>query len=163
MGLLNGVGLGILFIGVLIGLAIVIMYLLNLQNALKEVSDENRDVPAVNAWLLLIPFFTIVYAFIFYPKMSSSFKKEFEARGFPAEGDYLKNLGIAYAILGAITALLNYSVSLSLQISGFFSLASIIVFIVLWVKAAKIKNILKSTTRNESGEVSNNSKDLLDN
>ena len=59
--------------------------------------------------------------------------------------------------------LFEHKYSLSLQISGLFSLASIIVFIVLWVKAAKIKNILKSTTRNESGEVSNNSKDLLDN
>ena len=163
MGIINGVGFGALFIGVLIGLAILIMYLLNLQNALKEISDENRDVPAVNAWLLLIPLFTIVYAFIFYPRMSSSFKKEFEARGLPAEGDYLKNLGVAYAILGAITGLLNYSVSLNLQISGLLSLASIIVFIVLWVKVAKIKNILKSTTRSESGGVSNNSRDLLDN
>ena len=74
-------------IGLAIGLTIAILYLLNIQDALKEVAQENIQVPPVNTWLLLIPLFNIVYAFIFYPKMAESFKREFESRGLPKDGE----------------------------------------------------------------------------
>ena len=144
---------GIGFIGmalvILIGLAIAIMYFLNLQDTLKEVSEENRDVPAVNAWLLLIPFFSIVYAFIFYPKICSSLKKEYGARGWDSSSDFGKNLGLVMAILGVVAIIPIQA------LKGIAGLASLVIFIIFWVKMYNYKIAL----RNSNG----GSSDLLDN
>ena len=144
-----GFGLIAIALILLVALAVAIMYFLNLQDTLKEVSMENREVPAVNAWLLLIPLFSIVYAFIFYPKICNSIKKEYEKRGWASSGDFGKNLGLAMAILG-VTVLLPIQ-----AVKSVASIASLVVLIIFWVKMYNYKIAL----RNSNGE----STDLLDN
>ncbi len=128
------IGLAIFFI--LSSILIAVFYLLNLQNLLKSIKEENRDVEPSNVWLMFIPFFNIVYAFILYPKISSSVKKEFESRGVSNNDDGARNLGIALAITGAVAIL---PIPLISQLVG---LGNLVLFIVWWVKTAGFKNKL---------------------
>jgi magnesium-transporting ATPase (P-type) len=129
-----------------------VLYLKNLQDLLKEVSDVNRDVPAANVWLMFIPFFSIIYSFILYPKIASSLTREFESRGIPQEGDYGKGLGLAMAIIGVV--------GLVPRLSDFTGIPSLVIIIIYWVKMAKYKDLLRSS--NKSGFTMSNNPDLLD-
>ncbi len=126
-----------IFIVAIIAIIVAIFYLLNLQNLLKEIKDENRDVNPGNVWLMLIPLFSIVYAFILYPKISSSVKKEFESRGDTSKGDGGKNIGLALAVTGAVSIL-------PIPVIGtLVGLANLVLFIIWWVKTAGYKKSLK--------------------
>ena len=127
-------GIGIFFI--IIFILIAVFYLLNLQNLLKTIKDENRDVEPGNVWLMFIPLFNIVYPFILYPKISSSVKKEFESRGISNNDDGAKNLGLAFAITGA-AAILPIPF-----LSTIIALGNLVLFIIWWVKTAGFKNKL---------------------
>ncbi len=126
----------VIFIIILIPITVLVFYLLNLQNLLKTIKEENRDVEPANVWLMFIPLFNIVYAFILYPKISSSVKKEFESRGISNNDDGAKNLGLAFAITGAVAILpipfLNIIIALG----------NLVLFIIWWVKTAGFKNKL---------------------
>lgn len=148
------------FIGMAIGILALIgvycLFLVNLQNLLKQCSIQNRMVPAGNVWLLLIPVFSIVYQFILYPKISESVEKEFVSRGRP-QGDYGKNLGLTISIL----SLIGLAPYIGLPVIGRFAgLASLIVFIIYWVKTAELKNKLIALPHGMAG-ISNRT-DLLD-
>jgi len=125
------------FIIAIIAIIIAILYLLNLQNLLKAIKAENRDVEPGNVWLMLIPLFNIVYAFILYPKISSSVKKEFESRGDTSKGDGGKNICLALAITGAVSIL---PIPVLGQLIG---LANLVLFIIWWAKTAGYKNSLR--------------------
>lgn len=116
----------IVLVALAIGLTIAILYLLTLQNTLKEVSPGNRLIPDSNVWLMLIPLFNIFYAFYLYPKLCDSIKNEFEARNITERGDYGKTLGLVMATLGIISVIP--------QIPEILSLANLVIFIVFWVK-----------------------------
>jgi len=123
-------GIVFILIFLLIALVIAIFYLLNLQNLMNSIKEENREVSPGNVWLMLIPVFSLIYAFILYPKISASVKKELESRG--EEGDGSKNLGLALAITGAlgIVPVVN-------TIAG---LANLVIFFIWWAKTAGYKN-----------------------
>jgi hypothetical protein len=128
--MLMGVGVIFIAIFVIIALVITIFYLLNLQNLMKSIKEENREVPPGNVWLMLIPIFSTIYSFILYPKISASVKKELESRG--EQGDGSKNLGLAVAI----TAALSWVPFLN----GIAGLANFIIWIIWWSKTAGYKN-----------------------
>ncbi len=125
-------GLVFILIFLLIAVVVAIFYLLNLQNLMKSIKEENREVSPGNVWLMLIPVFSLIYAFILYPKISASVKKELESREMDTEGDGAKNLGLALAITGAL--------SLIPVIGGLAGLANLVIFIMWWVKTAGFKN-----------------------
>ena len=125
-----GAGLAVFIIGAIIGIIILVLFLLNLQNLMKSIKEENRDVSPGKVWLMLIPIFSAIYAFILYPKISSSIKKELESRGM--EGDGAKQVGLAAAITSAISLIPIGSQSL-------ISLLSLIALIIWWVKTAQYK------------------------
>jgi len=122
--------IAVILIGVIIGIIILVLFLLNLQNLMKSIKEENRDVSPGKVWLMLIPIFSAIYAFILYPKISSSIKKELESRGM--EGDGAKQFGLASAITSAISLIPMGSQSL-------ISLLSLIALIIWWVKTAQYK------------------------
>ena len=127
-------GIVMLLIIGLIAIVIAIFYLLNLQNLMKSIKEENREVPPSNVWLMLIPVFNLIYAFILYPKISASVKKELESRGM--EGDGSKNLGLALAVTGAsgVVPVVN-------SISG---IVNLVLWIIWWSKTAGYKNKFRS-------------------
>jgi len=146
----------VIFIGLAIGITIYVFYLKNLQDLLKECDQSNLQMPPVNVWLMFIPLFNIVYAFIMYPKISESIKREFESRNTPQSGDYLKSLGMTMAILGVV----GYVPVDALK--GIVGLASLVIFIIYWVKAAEMKNKLHSLPKGNSGVRFSDNPDLLD-
>ena len=146
----------ILIIGAIL---LYIFYLLNLQRLLKEISPSNRLVPPSNVWLMFIPFFSIVYAFILYPKISDSVRSEYKSRGRKEEVDYGKSIGITMAILAVVSTILRFSEAVPF-LSGFIYITSLVLFIIFWVKMAKYKNELKALPGIYDGISSN--PDLLD-
>jgi hypothetical protein len=132
--LLLGIGLVVLLFSALIGIVVAVLYLLTLQNLLKRVATENRVIEPGKVWLMLIPLFGLVYAFILYPKISESLKNEFSKRGLTDSGDYGKSLGTAMAVLG----LCGFIPILG----GFASIADLVIWIIYWVKMSEYKSKL---------------------
>ena len=135
-------------IGAAIGITINVFYLLTLQNVLKEVSNNNRLVPAANVWLMFIPLFNLIYPFILYPKISDSVRNEYETRGLDPKGDFSRQLGIAMPIL-ALCGIVPF-------IGIFASIANLVLFIIFWVKMGEYKNELIRTRNMVKTSISNN-------
>ena len=129
MAMLLGVGAVFILIIAIVAIVVAIFYLMNLQNLMKSIKEENREVSPGNVWLMLIPIFSLIYAFILYPKISASVKKELESRGM--EGDGSKNIGLALAITGALGVVP--------VVQGIAGLANLVIFIIWWVKTAQYK------------------------
>lgn len=154
LGLLEGalVFLVVLFIVIII---LYVFYLKNLQDLLNEVSPGNRQVPPSNVWLMFIPLFNIVYRFILYPKISDSLLIEFEDRGAPKDGDYLKGLGLTLGIIGVVNI-----IPIS-ALKSITSLGILVIWIVYWVKTAEMKNQLRSMEKGNGVRLSSR-EDILD-
>lgn len=148
----EGVVIIAIFIGLAIGITIMVFYLKNLSDLLKQIKPGNRLVEPNNVWLMFIPLFNLIYPFILYPKICDSTKAEYMSRGLPAEGDFSRGIGITMPILGLA--------SMIPILGSIASLGNIVLFIVFWVKTSSYKNELKMTSAGE-GTISSNP-DLLD-
>jgi hypothetical protein len=131
--LIGGLLLFVIIIAI-IALIVAIFYLLTLQNLLNRVKPENRTVEPSNVWLMLIPLFSLVYAFILYPKISESVAREYESRGLPPQGDFGKSLGITMPIL-SLCGIIPF-------IGGLAGLANLVIWIIFWSKMSGYKNQL---------------------
>lgn len=147
----------VLFLFVLIvaggAITVFVLYLLNMQNLLKEIKPENRLVEPSNVWLMFIPLFNMIYPFILYPKVCDSVKKEYESRGHSETGDYGRSIGITMPILGLCGIIPLFGV--------LASIGNFVLLIVFWVKLAGFKNSLKTMIAVEGRAISN-STDILD-
>ena len=141
-----------LFIIFAVAILIAVLYLLTLQNVLKEIEPQNRLVEPSNVWLMFIPLFNMIYPFILYPKISESLRNEFDSRGLSKAGDYGRAIGITMPILGLC--------GLIPILGGLAGLANLILFIIFWVKMSEFKNELQRMPKMNS--VVSNSNDLLD-
>lgn len=152
MGKLGVMESGIIFVIVAVVLVLVIVYLLTLQNVLKQVGSKNREVEPGNVWLMLIPFFNIVYGFILYPKICDSIKNEYQSRGLRENGDFGRGMGIAMPILNLC--------GIIPIIGGLAGLANLIIWIVFWSKMSGYKTTLINSPSSNDGM--SNREDLLD-
>ncbi len=150
--LTSGPFLAILFLILAGSITVAVLYLLNLQNLLKQISPENRSVEPGNVWLMFIPIFNLIYPFILYPKISESTYNEYSDRGLDTTGDFGKSIGLVMAICGVL-GFLPFIGTLA-------GLAQFVLFIVFWVKTAGYKNELKNTPKSKGGF--SNSIDTLD-
>ena len=132
-----------------------VFFLLTLQNTLKEVDPALRKVPPSNVWLMFIPIFSVVYAFILYPNISDSVKSEYQRRGLPMDGDFSRALGITMAAL-SIATIIPYLGSL-------IALANLVLLIVFWTKMSGYKNHLARSPKTGEGAFNISNSDLLDN
>lgn len=140
-----------LFIVIAASITVAVLYLMNLQNLLKEISPKNRLVEPGNVWLMFIPLFNIIYPFILYPKIADSTKAEYAERGLGEKGDFSRGIGITMPILGLCGWIPVLGV-----LAG---LANLVLFIIFWAKTAGYKNELKS---NPVGIGMKSNSDLLD-
>ena len=128
----------VLLIALVVALIPIAFFLLTLQNTLKAVSPENRKMPPANVWLMLIPFFGIVWQFIVVNRVADSLAAEFDKRGIsldkPRPG---REIGLAYCIL--------YCCSIIPVLGSFASVAGLVCWIIYWVKIAGFKNQLESS------------------
>ncbi|MBS1774381.1 MAG: hypothetical protein JST82_16105 [Bacteroidetes bacterium] len=109
-----------------------IFYLITLQNTLKAISFENRQMQPGNVWLLLIPVFNIVWQFILVSKVSQSIELECKKRNIPCEPQPAYTVGLVFCIANCVSwiPLLGW-------IAG---LAGLVCWILHWVKVAEYKN-----------------------
>ena len=89
-------------------LALVIAYLLTLQNTLKAISPANRKTEPGMVWLLLIPGFNFVWNFILAKKIAFSLEKEFADLGEKMDGRPLYNLGVFSSVMYIVTIVAKY-------------------------------------------------------
>ncbi|MNK12916.1 hypothetical protein D3C87_309940 [compost metagenome] len=152
--LLITVLIAVLFLAVVIVVAV--FFFKNLQDLLKECDPVNRQIPPANVWLMFIPLFNIVYRFIMYPKISETLQREFESRGAPQSGDYLKGLGLGLSIGNAV-GIIPYQ-----PIRMVTGLGCLVLMIIYWVKAAEMKSQLRSLPKMDGGVRLSANTDLLD-
>lgn len=160
-----------------IGLVIVILYLLNLQNTLKAAAPENRKMPPANVWLLLIPLFNIYWSFVVVKRISETIAAEYQSKGQPlsnAKPTY--SVGMAMSVLMVINSVISLittpermtqtqtamegmqgtfteTQSSPLQVvGGLIGLVALILWIVYWVQTAGYKNKMKMLPNNRSNE-----------
>jgi hypothetical protein len=115
-----------------------IFYCLTLQNTLKAIRRENRLMPAGQVWLLLVPFFNLIWNFIVVGKMADSIDKEFKARNIEAQPRPGYSIGLAYSVCCACTLI---------PLLGWLAqLASLVCWVIFWIKMNACKNKLLSTS-----------------
>lgn len=118
----------LLLVGIVIAIVVEVFFILTLQKALSRCSVENQAMSPGLVWLLLIPFFSLIWDFFVVIKISESLSAEFQKRGISAEPYPGKNIGLAWAILTAC--------SLIPVINVFAGIASLVCWIIYWVKIA---------------------------
>lgn len=138
LGMLGSLGMAeIIIILCLMGLLIIprIFYLLTLQRVMEKVSIENRTMAPGNAWLELIPIFNLVWQFFNVIHVSDSLKKEFDAKGIKISEDRpAYSIGITFCVLSCCSIIPFLGI-----LTG---LASLICWIIFWVKISEYRNQL---------------------
>lgn len=120
--------LGILLFTVVIMVAISIFICLLIYLPYKDVPAEHQKMAPGLVFLLLIPFFNIIWNFIVFMRIPESFQSYFAAQGRTDVGDCGRQIGLWYAICGvaAIVPCVNY-------IAGPAALVLFIIFLVkIW-------------------------------
>ena len=115
-----------------------IFFLLTLQKTLNAISPENRMMPPSNVWLMLIPLFNIVWQFIMVDKIAQSVAAECTRLNIPTkDAKPTYNNGLAWNICNIL--------SFIPLIGG---LASLVTFILYWVKVNEFKNLISANQNN---------------
>lgn len=130
--------LGFIFIFLIIlGVCLIplIFYLITIQDTLKEISPENRQMQPGEVWLSIIPLFGMVWQFFVVDRVSKSLKAEFLKRNIQiVEEKPGYSIGIAFCILnccGIIPVL-----------GGFAGIGGLVCWIIYWIKIADYKTLL---------------------
>lgn len=152
LGFLRGFGGAEVFLIVILALAVAlipkIFYLLTLQNTMKAVSVQNQKMPPGQVWLELIPVFNLVWQFFNVINVSDSIRNECLARGISMDEDRpAYSIGMAHCIL-ACCSVVPFLGSLA-------AIASLICWIVFWVKIANYKTKLLSQPTNFDNKIPN--------
>lgn len=132
-----------LLVGVaLLSLVIRYFYCNTVRKTLHLIKEENRHMQPREAWLAMIPFFTIYWNFKISEAMANSLTNEFYDRRIAEEENPGKALGYSYSILFA----LSY-IPLSPGFILFMGLFSFIFFIRYWLKVSTFKTLLEEHNR----------------
>jgi Na+/phosphate symporter len=131
-------GPGFQFLFLALFLIPAIFFLLTLQNTLKAISEENRKMPPANVWLMFIPLFNIVWQFIMVDRIAQSIGAECRRLNIPVKEDKpTYGIGLAWNICNFLTI-----------IPFIGGLASLVTFIIYWVKVSEFKNLIKANQHN---------------
>ncbi len=121
----------LLILLIIIGVVLIptVFYLLTLQKALLRCSEDNRTMKPVYVWFQLIPIFNLVWSFVVVLNIAKSLKKEMESRAMQTSNMPGQNVGLAMCILSVL--------SFVPHVGPFLGLASLIFWIIYWVKIAR--------------------------
>ncbi len=125
-------------VGVAIGLTVQIFYLLTLSRCFKHIAPHNRRMEPGLVWLNLIPCVQNIWIFFTTSKLADSLRAEYRDRQISGDRDYGRQLGVMYPVL-ALLGIIPY-------IGGIFSLASLVCWIMYWVKIAGYNRRLSETS-----------------
>lgn len=133
------VGLLMIFVfAILIGLAISIVICLLLYFPLRDIPQQYRVMEPMAVFLLIIPFFGLVWNFFVCQRIPDSYRNAFHAYGRTNVGDCGRGLGLAYAIVAAtaIIPCLNY-------VTGPAALVLFIIFVVkMWTLKSELQHLI---------------------
>lgn len=115
------------FVFVIIALLPTIFFLLTLQNTLKAIRGENRKMNPGEVWLMLIPFFGLIWLFIVVGRIADSIADECESRQIGlSDNRPTYNLGIAFGVCSLCSVIPMLGV--------FSAIAALVLWIIYWVK-----------------------------
>jgi len=126
----GGAFLAVFAIGIVVG----IFYILTLSRALEKCAPQHRTMQPAMTWLLLIPLVSIIWHFFVVLALAQSLGNEFRARGILAPPEPGKGLGLALCICAACSIIPLLGI-----VTG---IASLILFIMYWVKIAEFSRML---------------------
>ena len=127
---------GVMFLAVFfVGIAIGIFYILAVSRVLNKCSPSSRTMQPGMVWLLLIPFFNIIWNFVVVLAVAKSVGKEFQLRNIPsADPEPGKPIGLAMCICGACGIIPFVGL-----LAG---LAYLVLWIIYWVKVNEFSRAL---------------------
>lgn len=115
---------GLLFFVIFI--AIFVFYMLSLSKALRLAGEENRQMEPGLVWLNLIPVFNLGWIIYTVLKVSEAITNKHAANGTPDPSQGAKTIGLLYTIF-VIVSIIPF-------IGVLFGLASLVLWIIYWVK-----------------------------
>lgn len=123
------------------------IYLMELQNTLKEVSPENQKIEPGLVWLMLIPFFGMFWSFVVVIKIADSLKAEFTKRNVQVEVNKPGyKIGLTYCSLFCCATILFCYSSASFFGSLIF-IGGITCWIIYWVWINNYKQKLQQNLK----------------
>jgi len=136
-----GYGFGIAFasiLGLAVALVPVVFFLLNLRDLLHQVRERNRAMTPGHVWLNLIPVFGLGWFLYTVIKVRDSVQAEYRSRGWTPNDDLGYSVGIAAGAAAIAVLVLGWSPFFGWLIG----LASLVCWIMYWVRTASLKNQL---------------------
>ncbi len=130
--------IAVVAVGFAIGLTVQIFFLLTLSRCFKHTAPHNRRMEPGLVWLNLIPCVSNIWIFFTTARLADSLRDEYRDRQIYGGGDYGRSLGVTYPVL-ALLGIIPY-------IGGIFSLASLVCWIMYWVKIAGYNRRLSETS-----------------
>jgi hypothetical protein len=112
-----------------------IFYLLTLQNTLSKCAPASRTMDPPLVWLLLIPFFHLIWGFFVVMALAKSLGNEFRRRAIPSADPMPgQSIGFAMCICGCcgLIPVINF-------LAG---PAAFVLWIIYWVKIAEFSRFL---------------------
>lgn len=137
VGVAIGIVIVVFLVFLLIGLAIQAVICVFLSKPLKVVPEQYRLISPGMVWLLMIPVFSLIWAFFVYPPVSKSLKKLADAQGDRTVGDCGETIGWVYCGL-CVAAVIPY-------LGVLCGIAAIVLVILYLVKVNTIANQLNLT------------------
>lgn len=154
-----GLGIFLLYLILIVGvMLLVIYYYKTFIDAMTYVRPQNRVTGTGSILFMWIPFFSLVYGFIVYPKICESIKNEYKSLGINEDGDFGKSLAITMCALsfGMFIPFINFLAPLAI----------LVIWIIFWVKINGYKEVLMEKNRNgfgtQEGLAMSTNSDLLD-
>lgn len=112
-----------------------IFYILTLQQSLNKCAAASRTMDPGMVWLLLVPFFNLIWNFFVVMGVAKSLGNEYVRRGIPSsESAPGQSVGLAMSICACCCIIPLLGV-----LAG---LANLVLWIVYWVKIAEYSRIL---------------------
>jgi hypothetical protein len=120
-----------------IGISIAMFICWMLYSCLKRIPESFRLQQPGLAFLLLIPFFNLVWNFFVYPPLAKSYKAYFDSKGDTSVGDCGYGIGLAYSICAALCV-----VPLINIVTGIATLVLLILYLIkAWNLRSRITDI----------------------
>jgi hypothetical protein len=113
----------------------IILFLLALQKALKKCAPASRTMEPGTVWLMLIPFFGLVWQFIVVMNIAKSMGNEFERLGIDRpEPTMSQTIGLAMCVC-------NCCIFIPM-LGGLAGIVGLVLWIVYWIRIAKYSRVL---------------------
>lgn len=142
-----GIWAGVLTLALLVFvLVIVVFYLLSLARALKLAGPQNRKMAPGLVWLNLIPIFNLGWMIYTVLKVSEAIASRHAENGTPDPSEGAKTIGLLYTVFALLSFIPLFGALLGL--------ASIVLWIIYWVKVADYNRVMLQMGTASAGEVS---------